>query len=76
MKRKDINKEILDNWNKPVHMVFIIDGKSYNAVRCVFYIGGKGYESYYSLFTPDGEHVGFVKRSDVRPYMSYQEIIV
>jgi hypothetical protein len=76
MKRKDINKKILDDWNVPVHMVFIIDGKAYNAVRCVFYIGGKGYESYYSLFAPDGEHVGFVKYSDVRPYMSFSEIIV
>jgi hypothetical protein len=72
--KKDININI-DNW-RPVHMVFIIDGETYNAVRCVFYIGGKGYESYYSLFTPDGEHVGFVKYSDARPYMSYDEIIV
>ena len=75
MERKDINKDILENW-KELHMIVIVDGEAYNAVRCVFYIGGKGYESYYSLFTPDGEHVGFVKRSDVRPYMSYQEIIV
>jgi hypothetical protein len=74
MERKGINKDILENWRE-VHMVFIVDGKAYNAVRCVFYIGGKGYESYYSLFT-DGEHVGFVKYSDVRPYMSYQEIII
>lgn len=75
MERKKMNKEILENW-KPVHLVVVVDGKIANAIRCVFYIGGKGYQSYYSLFSTDDKHIGFVKHCDVKPYMSNAEIIV
>jgi len=71
MKRSEIKTE---DW-KPVHMIVIVDGEIANAVRCALYIGGKGYESYYSLFTTDNEHIGFVKASDIRQYMSYAEIL-
>jgi hypothetical protein len=74
MKRKELNKEILENW-KPVHLVVVVDGKIANAIRCVFYIGGKGYQSYYSLFNGE-KHIGFIKHCDVKPYMSNAEIIV
>jgi len=44
-------------------------------VRCALYIGGKGYETYYSLFSLNDEHIGFVKASDIKQYMSYNEIL-
>jgi hypothetical protein len=72
MKRKDIK---VDDW-KPVHMVVVVDGEILNAVRCLMYIGGKGHESYYSLFSKDDKHIGFVKHSDISQYMSYNEIII
>jgi len=46
-------------------ILYLNNAQQIIAVPVVMWIGGKGYVSYYSLFRPTREHIGFIRQTDV-----------
>jgi len=54
---------------KKKHRILYLNNALIIAVPIAMWIGGKGYVDYYSLFRPTffgREHIGFIRRSEVR----------